>query len=99
VQVAGAGEWFGQGRMEASLGRCGCCTLVLHGLPPRTNEDHQAGHDHLVSYLRSITSHSTARSVTSYGPVWSLATSAGVRVTVRPEPGAGGRGWRSCVPG
>lgn len=32
MQVAGAGERFVLGRMEADLGRCGCCTLVLHFL-------------------------------------------------------------------
>jgi hypothetical protein len=30
VQVAGAGERFIQGRTKADLGRCGCCTLLLH---------------------------------------------------------------------
>lgn len=30
MQVAGAGERSVQDRMEAGLGRCGCCTLVLH---------------------------------------------------------------------
>ena len=30
LQVAGAGERFVLGQMEADLGRCGCCTLVLH---------------------------------------------------------------------
>ena len=30
MQVAGAGERFVLGQMEADLGRCGCCTLVLH---------------------------------------------------------------------
>lgn len=30
VQVAGAGERFIQGHTKADLGRCGCCTLLLH---------------------------------------------------------------------
>jgi hypothetical protein len=38
VQVAGAGERFVLGQMEASLVRRGCCTLLLHyqlGSPDR----------------------------------------------------------------
>ncbi len=30
VQVAGAGERFVQDHLEADLGQCGCCTLLLH---------------------------------------------------------------------
>lgn len=32
MQVAGAGEWYIQDHTKASLGRCGCCTKVLHFL-------------------------------------------------------------------
>jgi hypothetical protein len=30
AKVAGAGERFIWGRTKADLGRCGCCTLLLH---------------------------------------------------------------------
>jgi hypothetical protein len=40
VQVAGAGERFVRDRTEAGLGRCGCCTLVLHYLRRVRTRDH-----------------------------------------------------------
>jgi hypothetical protein len=51
VQVAGAGERFVRDRTEAGLGRCGCCTFVLHYLRRVRMRDHS-----LVRYdLRSET--------------------------------------------